>query len=567
MHTRKFASPRSSAGLGGLLLLLLLAVSCRRGGDDPYRTLGQTIEVRGRIAVTVLDGVRELQAFPRGTPQEIARAQAEFDRIDKPLQVELAQLSAAVTEADDKVAEARDGVDELEKAFSLNRVTERRIVGYRTLGDDWNGYWRQPVYKQGWKTCGPDNCGATCGECAEQELCFDGYCRCVPQCDGKACGPDGCGGWCGDCGGGSCREGTCAQIQQAAVPACTPECRPSDLSDSGEAKKGEGTAAPASRSANPYVRVAGRGDVPPVAQLTAWIVLLDQQIRTQDEVLGAIGALASRASEVEAGLPAKQQALSAANDEVKAASAKLKEAQQLAKGGASEPDVVRLLELTQQAKAAADAKVTSLAAELVQDRAEVSRLRKAMGSSAKETAKAQAWRTRLQAERDAYRDHAERISKASQTLAQAERNLAATKADTDRKRTVRLAAVATARDLAKSVLDKLKSPATAVADLPLGGSVGGTGKGEDPRAPEAVNYLRSGSSERSDLLDERLDDYIAQLRANLDRRRDAWSELDAKGREAYPAWVAEDRVIEVHLYHLQGLLDANERLRKIWKSL
>jgi hypothetical protein len=513
-----------------------------------------------------LEGVRDLQGLPKGTPDEVARAQAEFDRIDKPLQVDLAHLSAAVTEVDEQVAKARGRVDELEKAFSLNRVTERRIVGYRTVGDDWNGYWRQPVHKQGWKTCGPDNCGSTCGECSDQELCFDGYCRCVPQCDGKACGADGCGGSCGDCGGGrNCRQGACVQDPGTAAPACVPECRQADPGDSGQGERAAENASPPPRPPNPYVRVAGRGDAAPIAQLTEWIAMLDQQIGTQNELLAAIGAVASQVAQLETGLPAKQQALVAANEEVKAASAKHKEAQQIAKTGGAEPDVARLLELTLQAKTAADAKVTSITAELAKDRAEVSRLRKVMATSAKETAKAQAWRTRLQAERDAYSAHAERLSTATQTLAQAERQLAATTADTDRKRTARLASVASVRDAAKLALDKLKSPLTAPADLPLGGSVGG--KAEDPRAPEAVGYLRSGSSERSDLLDERLEDYVGQLRTNLDRRRDAWSALDEKGRQAYPAWVAEDRVIEVQLYHLQGLLDANERLRKIWSSL
>ena len=48
--------------------------------------------------------------------------------------------------------------------------------------------------------------------------CVDGYCTdCTPECSGKSCGPDGCGGSCGDCpGGGACDAGQC--------PDCQPDC-------------------------------------------------------------------------------------------------------------------------------------------------------------------------------------------------------------------------------------------------------------------------------------------------------------------------------------------------------
>ncbi len=49
--------------------------------------------------------------------------------------------------------------------------------------------------------CGGDQCGGSCGECAEGQVCFLGSC-CERECAGKDCGYDGCGGDCGECGEG-----------------------------------------------------------------------------------------------------------------------------------------------------------------------------------------------------------------------------------------------------------------------------------------------------------------------------------------------------------------------------
>jgi hypothetical protein len=71
------------------------------------------------------------------------------------------------------------------------------------------------------RSCGPDGCGGSCGDCPPGTSCKDseGTCyACLPQCDGKDCGPDGCGGECGRCGAGEVCEadGVCA--------VCTPDC-------------------------------------------------------------------------------------------------------------------------------------------------------------------------------------------------------------------------------------------------------------------------------------------------------------------------------------------------------
>lgn len=62
--------------------------------------------------------------------------------------------------------------------------------------------------------CGPDGCGGSCGQCQEPGVCLDGLC-CEADCEGKTCGPDGCGGTCGGCGPAEfCNEGKCSAPDQ-----------------------------------------------------------------------------------------------------------------------------------------------------------------------------------------------------------------------------------------------------------------------------------------------------------------------------------------------------------------
>lgn len=54
----------------------------------------------------------------------------------------------------------------------------------------------------------------SCGECALNEACIDGECRCRPSCVGIICGDDGCGGFCGVCADGqACAIGQCEPIE------------------------------------------------------------------------------------------------------------------------------------------------------------------------------------------------------------------------------------------------------------------------------------------------------------------------------------------------------------------
>jgi len=65
------------------------------------------------------------------------------------------------------------------------------------------------------KNCGDDGCNGSCGSCSGQDACSNGICVCQPACDGKECGADGCGDDCGPCPNGSycdndqCKVGEC----------------------------------------------------------------------------------------------------------------------------------------------------------------------------------------------------------------------------------------------------------------------------------------------------------------------------------------------------------------------
>lgn len=54
------------------------------------------------------------------------------------------------------------------------------------------------------RECGDDGCGASCGDCTDDDLCnSSGACvaDCTPDCSGRECGDDGCGSSCGSCPG------------------------------------------------------------------------------------------------------------------------------------------------------------------------------------------------------------------------------------------------------------------------------------------------------------------------------------------------------------------------------
>ena len=77
----------------------------------------------------------------------------------------------------------------------------------------------------GTRTCGPDGCDGSCGDCVAPKTCQNGECSCTPSCAASnACGTDGCGGSCGTCILGTCTDGTC--ICTPGEEPCKGQCWP-----------------------------------------------------------------------------------------------------------------------------------------------------------------------------------------------------------------------------------------------------------------------------------------------------------------------------------------------------
>ena len=75
---------------------------------------------------------------------------------------------------------------------------------------------RQCLPQCGERTCGSDDCGGSCGTCADGRTCVVGQCICSPDCDRHECGDDGCGGSCGRCGPGQAcgDDGRCGWLTE-----------------------------------------------------------------------------------------------------------------------------------------------------------------------------------------------------------------------------------------------------------------------------------------------------------------------------------------------------------------
>lgn len=105
-----------------------------------------------------------------------------------------------------------------------------------------------PGCQDDWE-CGPDACGAACGECGENEECAEHVCECLasasscgnsccdkdnqvcveaeggktccqPDCTDKPEGDDGCGGCCGGC----CPDGICQPQKGESCNTCIKDC-------------------------------------------------------------------------------------------------------------------------------------------------------------------------------------------------------------------------------------------------------------------------------------------------------------------------------------------------------
>lgn len=551
------------------LAVALLAAGCAEDGDGKvYETLAHEASLHEAIARRVAEGIGAFAELPSATPDVIAAAHEAKAAIQRPLQQEVERWQASVAAArqvrDDRSAE----VDALVASLTLSRVRERR------LGRPNNSLYTSNRGRYRWKTCGADGCGASCGSCDADELCFDGFCRCIPQCGEKQCGDDGCGGSCGLCGGNSpCEDGECRAVPQPRVdvPGCFAVCGDDDDASFSafdpdvarnivQARYPTTSPSPSSPTRVEVDRAANRGEPLGSDRLERWIAALDADIELQagrvaaaGEVQARIDAAAARVDtlteQVATSLQGTKDARTAVRDALKAAAQSRGDAQLAAAVGTAKDAV-----------SSADAALKERRAELVAAKKEVAALRAGERRAREDGVEARDIGVRLGRERALFVEKVSGLAAARQALTAAETALASAEREASQQIERLQAAAAPQLEAARARVRTLEEPVFTAAELP--DDVDG-----DPRAPENARYLSSGAGSRSDVLEERLTSYVAKAEQTLAARATAWAALSDEAKAGFPFWPQVDRALSVHIYHLHGLLASNTRLRERWAAL
>ena len=180
---------------GRLLLPALTALLCFACSDQPFGTPKVQFAHQGQVHEGRL-------AFDAGGQDQSDAAVADTADPDSTGPHDLQDL--ADTQQEDVPGEA-EGADSLPDSGTL---TDTDVM---TCQPQCEGM-----------ECGPDMCGATCGNCPNSApVCVFGQCKkCKPDCAQKECGPDGCGGVCGTCPSmftclnGFCKAPLCQGSQQ-----------------------------------------------------------------------------------------------------------------------------------------------------------------------------------------------------------------------------------------------------------------------------------------------------------------------------------------------------------------
>jgi len=94
-------------------------------------------------------------------------------------------------------------------------LDNNRIMRHKRECQGGDAYWR-------------DNCGDLgdlAERCAENQVCEDGECKCIPDCTNRECGSDGCEGSCGICQGenSECISGDCVCETTCGRDQCGPD--------------------------------------------------------------------------------------------------------------------------------------------------------------------------------------------------------------------------------------------------------------------------------------------------------------------------------------------------------
>lgn len=541
---------------------------------DTYTALAQEQLLRTGLVGEILPVVAALAELPTGDPKSIADVQTKLKGLHDQLEARGVELERDVTAAAEELTAANAELQAINQLASLHRVKERKATGSRYINDWYGGYY-QTTYATVYKVCGSDQCGGTCGSCSESELCFGGYCRCIPKCDGKSCGSDGCGGSCGTCNSVTqCDDGVCRPRFDKVAPQqeCEPVC--ADTGVSGKSSRGsksllgalQAAVTPSASEALAQVhgRVMGRSQALQPDQLDAWIAALEAEMAALDQVLTSLNNARSVAANLRTEQSDAEGQLKTARETLAVAKAALTAAQRAAKG-AVPPDPAALTAATQAQTDAATA-VARLAATIADKKRAVAEADKQVRSLEKRAKLAITQRPLVGQEHAAFVQVRDRKQAAVTRVAQAEQRVqSATAAKTAGVAQLR-ATLAPQLDPLESQLAGLTKPFVSKSALPLGHAMGGQ-PGNHPQAPEAPSHLSARTLQASAVLEQRLEDFRLACQTVWERRRAAWAQLSGEERAKFTDWPAQDDVLERLIGQLDGLERANQRLARVWRRL
>ncbi len=546
---------------------------------DTYTALEHERHMRAELATEVLAGMKEFAQLAAGDPNSIAVAASAVAELEAKITQRALDLEGDVSVVATQVSTTQDELNRLTTLASLGRIRERRMTGSRWV-DDWNGGHFEASYAVGFKTCGADQCGGSCGVCGDTEVCYASYCRCVPKCLGKMCGADGCGGVCGACGADSfCRDGSCARKPlppQAAPAGCTPVCGEVAPTLS-KGQKGKGLAGlftvgtSGDKDATPgslaalrltFAALVDRGQSLPAEQLADWLAALDAELASLTKVAAEMGEARAEQPKLAAELAELGSKLKAAKDAEKAANKELSAAQKAAAKDAASPVAGQLETLGQAAKSASEA-VAKLTEQQTLVKGKLTLTEKRIKDLEKRAKLADSLRPQLITERSNFAKLLTRIDEVRKSLASDEARLDQAKRTKDIEVAKLRSELAPKLAPARLRLAGLAKPFVPLAGQPHGDRVGGQ-SGNYLAAPEALAHLAVGPVETDAVLQARLDEYLLRGRALLDLRRRAWDKLSQAERGKFAEWPAVDNGLEQHIAHIEALVASNARLARIW---
>ncbi len=464
------------------------------------------LETAGTALAVLWESAAELRA---GTPPERDAAKRQLDELHQRFAAEWDALDVPVTHAMVASAAAREA--------------EARIVAQARL---------HLTNNQGapaW--CGGNGCGGVCGGvCQPSEVCFEGYCSCVPQCEGRSCGADGCGGYCGGLGGG-CKTGeVCSDEATCVVPRSEPvACQPSCSLDGRPAVAATTRVSPDTKDHTPPAWAVKNG-----GESFKTLDRIEAYVKALDVRAGAHQTQLAEHEKLVLSVAAASKGVTDAEERLEEVEAEWKAALERARAKKQKPaDSAEWVE--------GQTETTAARASLKTARAELARLSGELAKAKAATEQLSRSRERLLVESARLRRLAVAWRDASEAVARAEEAETAARASREALRTAMLARNAQALELAERRWRDSDALLLSAADAAWARCDGKVCAAADPVVDEACVMLGEGKFDGcpggadGDALVKRLKGYVEARRAAL--------EAGTKGEAAVRARTMLDKAL------------------------